>query len=152
LRVVLDTNVLLRAHDRRPSRARALLDAVQRNPHRLVLSSEILVEMVRVLRYPRFQQLYGFTDEDLLTQRQRLESTADMVDLNCSYVAPLRDPSDLMVLQTADEGDADLLVTADPDFYDDAVLCFCQERGIDVCTERMALARLSGNLESNDHP
>ena len=98
--------------------------------------------MVRVLRYPRFQRLYGFTDEELLDQRQRLASAADIVELGIVYVAPLRDASDLMVLQTADVGRADLLVSADPDFYDDAVLRYCEERGIDVCTERMALARL----------
>jgi hypothetical protein len=57
-------------------------------------------------------------------------------------VAPIRVPSDLMVLQTADIGRADLLVSADPDSYDAAVRRFCEERGIDVCTERMALARL----------
>jgi putative PIN family toxin of toxin-antitoxin system len=98
--------------------------------------------MIRVLRYPRFHRLYRHSDQELLEYRQFLESVAEIVELNIPYVAPLRDSSDLMVLQTADEGDADLLVSADPDFYDAAVLRFCEERGIDVCTERMALALL----------
>jgi putative PIN family toxin of toxin-antitoxin system len=140
LRVVLDTNVLIRAHTP-PSIAAQLLVATRR-PHRLVISNEILVEVVRVLRYPRFQKIYGHTDQELLGYRQYLQSVAESVELQVPYAAPLRDASDLMVLQTADVGRADLLVTADPDFYGAAVLRYCEARHIDVCDERMALARL----------
>lgn len=151
MKVVLDTNVLIRAHAP-PSLAARLLLATRHPLHHLVLSREILVEVVRVLRYPRFQRIYGHTDQELLEYKQYLESVAELVDLGIPYSAPLRDPSDLMVLPTAEVGRADLIVTADPDFYDAPILRYREARKIDVCTERMALARLSGNLESNDHP
>lgn len=64
-----------------------------------------------------------------------------MIVLDSRYVAPLRDPADLAVLQTADWGGADLLVTNDGDFYDPAVILFCGERGISVCDEVSMLAR-----------
>lgn len=107
-----------------------------------MVSNELLSEVIRVLRYPRFQKRYAFSESELLRYRHYLERVAIVITLGPLYVAPLRDPSDLIVLQTAEVGRADLLVTADPDFYDAAVLRFCEARGIDVCTESMALARL----------
>jgi predicted nucleic acid-binding protein len=97
---------------------------------------------MRVLRYPRFKERYGYADEDLLRYRQFLESVAYIVLLSPAYYAPLRDLSDLAILQTADVGQAELLVTADPDFYEAPVLRYCEARRIDVCTEAMALRRL----------
>ena len=142
MKVVLDANVLIRAHDVRSSRARAVLNALHSPAHKLVVSNELLNEVVRVLRYPRFQFLFGLSEQRLLEYRQYLEAVGHSVELGIPYSAPIRDASDLCVLQTADEGLADLLVTADPDFYDAEVLRFCEARKIDVCTERMALARL----------
>jgi putative PIN family toxin of toxin-antitoxin system len=142
LRVVLDTNVLIRAHERGSSRARGVLNALHQPAHKLIVSNELLKEVVRVLRYPRFQNIYGLSEQALFDYKQYLETVGECVGLDIPYSAPLRDPSDLMVLQTADVGRADLLVTADPDFYDAAVLRYCEARHIDVCDERMALARL----------
>jgi predicted nucleic acid-binding protein len=48
--------------------------------------------------------------------RQFLQSIADLVILDSRYGAPLRDPNDLIVLQTADRGEADVPCTRDDDF------------------------------------
>ena len=129
MRVVLDTNALVRAHIRSSSRARKLLD-------------EILVELTKVLRYPKFQLLYGLSESDLLEYVQFLQSVAHVVILDPQYRAPLRDPNDLMVLQTAERGEADILCTYDLDFYDPRILSYCAARGIEVCEERTLLLRL----------
>ena len=63
--------------------------------------------------------------------------------LESRYHAPLRDPEDMMVLQTADRGEADILCTQDDDFRDRAVLAYCVVRGIEVCTEQVLLERLT---------
>jgi putative PIN family toxin of toxin-antitoxin system len=124
-------------------------------PHQLVVSHELLNEVTRVLRYPRFQALYRMSDRKLLAYRQYLEAVGQLVELAIPYVAPLRDPADLMVLQTAEVGDADLLVTADPDFYDTEVLRTAKLARSTSATNAWpwpASANTSGNLESNDHP
>jgi putative PIN family toxin of toxin-antitoxin system len=107
----------------------------------LVLSNEIIVEVTKVLRYPKFRSLYGLAESDLLEYAQFLQSVADMIILDSQYSAPLRDANDLAVLQTADRGEADVLCTSDGDFYDQAVSSFCAARGIAVCDEISLLAR-----------
>lgn len=64
--------------------------------------------------------------------------------LDHPYHAPLRDPNDLDVMQTAERGDADVLCSNDGDFHDTGIITFCRSRGIDVCHEVTLLARLVG--------
>ena len=110
--------------------------------HQLVLSNEMIVEVTRVLRYPRLQEMYRLTDADLLEYTQFLQSFASLVTLDSGYAAPLRDPADLVVLQTAERGEADILCTTDGDFHDPVVAAFCAQRGIEVCGELSLLDRL----------
>jgi predicted nucleic acid-binding protein len=70
LRVVLDTNVLIRAHGRRQTFARHLLVRLLERSHTLVLSNEMIFEITRVLRYPKFRKLYGLAEADLLEYGQ----------------------------------------------------------------------------------
>jgi putative PIN family toxin of toxin-antitoxin system len=146
VKIVLDATVLIRAHNRSKALARRLLHEILERGYRLVLSNEMISEAVRVLRYRNFQSLYGLTDADLLDYAQFLQSVSDVVILEPHYRAPfLRDPNDTDVLQTAERGEADILCTHDRDFYEDAaVLSFCATRGIEVCTEKTLMARLSG--------
>ena len=95
-----------------------------------------------MLRYPKFQRLYGLSESQLFDYSQFLQSVADVVVLDSQYFAPLRDANDLIVLQTADRGRADALCTSDGDFYDPAVISFCEARGIGICDEVSLLARL----------
>jgi len=143
LRVVLDTNVLVRAHGRSSNQARKLLDELLKHGHDVVTSNEILAEVTKVLRYPRFQALYGLTESDLFDYTQFLQSVSHVVVLDPQYRAPLRDPTDLIVLQTAERGEADILCTHDADFYDPTILSYCIARGIDVCDEVTLLLRLT---------
>ena len=66
-----------------------------------------------------------------------------VVILDPHYRAPLRDPNDLAVLQTAERGEADILCTRDGDFYDQTILSYCAARGIEVCDESTLLERLA---------
>jgi putative PIN family toxin of toxin-antitoxin system len=143
LRVVLDTNILVRAHGRSSTQARELLRELLKHGHCLVISNEILAEVTKVLRYPRFQALYGLTESDLLNYIQFLQSISHVVNLDPQYHAPLRDPNDLIVLQTAEKGEADFLCTQDADFYDQTTLSYCAARGIEVCNEQMFLLKLA---------
>lgn len=112
MRIVADTTVLIRAHNRSRSLARKILHEILEHDHRLILSNKLIAETVRVLRYPHFQELYGLSDQELLAYAQFLQSVADIVILDPRYQAPrMRDPYDAHVLQTAELGDADILCT-----------------------------------------
>ena len=55
----------------------------------------------------------------------------------------MRDPTDIVVLQTAIVGEADVLCTLDTDFYDAHTSAFCSMAGIEVCTDRELSARVA---------
>jgi len=139
LRIALDATVRVRAHPRSRSAGRKVLNAVLEGRHTLLLSNEIIVETTRVLRYPRLQKLYALTDDELYDYAQFLQEVSQLVVLGHPYHAPLRDPNDLDVMQTAERGDADVLCSNDADFHDTAIIAFCAARGIDVCHEAALL-------------
>ncbi len=56
MRVVLDTTILVRSNDSSTGLARQLLLTLLKVGHTLVVSSEMLHEAAKVLRYPRFQK------------------------------------------------------------------------------------------------
>jgi predicted nucleic acid-binding protein len=58
MRVVLDTNILVRAAKNATGPARELLRSFESEDHVLVLSSFILIELLRVLDYPRVRALH----------------------------------------------------------------------------------------------
>ena len=119
-----------------------MLNAVLEGRHELLLSNEIVVETTRVLRYPRLQKLYALTEDELYDYAQFLLRVCETVVLDHPYHAPLRDPNDLDVMQTAERGDADVLCSNDGDFHDARIIAFCAARGIDVRHEAALLARL----------
>ena len=142
MRIALDATVLVRAHPRSRSTGRKVLNAVLEGHHSLLLSNELIAETTRVLRYPRLQKLYALTEDELYDYAQFLQKVCQKVVLDQPYHAPLRDPNDLDVMQTAERGDADVLCSNDADFHDTAIIAFCAARGIDVCHEAALLARL----------
>lgn len=115
--------------------------------HHLIISNEIVVEVIKVLRYPRFQTFYHLTESDLLEYAQFLQSASQVVILDPQYVAPLRDPNDLIIMQTAERGEADILCTHDRDFYDRKTLSYCAALGIEVCDERTLFLQLRQGAE-----
>lgn len=144
MKIVLDTTVLVRAHNRSGALARRVLHEICQRNHTLVLSNEIINETARVLRYPYFQDLYALSEAEIFEYSQFLQSISDIVLLDPGYnAAVLRDPTDAHILQTAEQSEADILCTFDSDFFDAAVISYCTTRGIQVCTERSLLTRLS---------
>ncbi len=136
MRIVLDTNILIRANHRSRSTARdLLLEIVSSTRHRLLVSRELLAEVSRVLRYDKLQKMYSLSEEDIYTYTQEILMLADRVILNPAIDVPIRDPKDVPILLTALQGRADALCTADPDFFAAGCRTFCSNFGIDVCSE-----------------
>jgi putative PIN family toxin of toxin-antitoxin system len=142
LRIVLDATVLVRAHPGSRSTGRKVLTALLESSHTLLLSNEIIVETVKVLRYPRLRKLYALAEDELYEYAQFLQEVCQTVVIKQPYRAPLRDPNDPEV-KTAERGEADVLCTNDRDFHEAGIVAFCAARGIEVCTEAALLARLA---------
>ena len=101
MKIVLDNTVLVRAHEHAYGLGRELLSGVTESPHVLLLSNEMLHELVRVLRYPRLQEFYDLTENLIYDYLSLLRRSAEFVTLNPLLTAPIRDVNDLIVVQTA---------------------------------------------------
>ena len=142
MRIVLDTTILVRATENSYGIARDLLLNVITSKHDLVLSNEILYELARVLRYPRLQALYRLSETRVYEFIGFLREVAEIVRLSPVFNAPIRDINDLIVVQTAVIGGANVLCTKDRDFDDPATARFLSRVGISVMDDVSLLQRL----------
>jgi putative PIN family toxin of toxin-antitoxin system len=115
LRAVLDSNILVRSFVSSQGLAHDLLLAILSSGHTLILSNEMLSEVARVLRYPRLMAVHGESEETVYNFTGWLRDAAEMVALDPFTCAPIRDRNDIFVLQTALNGEADLICTSDQD-------------------------------------
>jgi putative PIN family toxin of toxin-antitoxin system len=134
VRVVLDTNILVRANPRVSPQglARDLLLTVVSGPHVLILSPAILVEVGRALTYPHVQARWPLTGEAIEKYLLFLEAAAVLVELPEVSPAVISDPDDDPILQTAISGRADVLCTRDDAFRCEVVERVCGANGIRV--------------------
>lgn len=135
MRVVLDTNVLVRAHGQARGPAREVLEMLLEEPHVLVLSPFLLAEVKRVFSYPRVQALARLSPEEIGEYLESLDASCELVLPATSRTIIRADPDDDAVLQTARAGDADVLCTLDRHFHQPDALEFCSQHGIAVLND-----------------
>lgn len=144
MRVVLDSNILVRAFVSSQGLALDLLLAILSGDHTLILSNEMVFEVARVLRYPRLMAVHGENEEAIYNFTGWLRDAAEIVALNPLADAPIRDRNDIFVLQTALSGEADVLCTGDRDFFAPPASIFLASCGIAVLTDAQLMQRLEG--------
>lgn len=108
LRVVLDTNVLVSAVVS-DGRSRELLRRGIANRFSIVTSDLILKELVTVLRRRRFKA----SEDEIRRITIALVRTAEVVSVKSKLKAVEEDPKDDMIIETAYDGRADIIVTGD---------------------------------------
>jgi putative PIN family toxin of toxin-antitoxin system len=134
LRIVLDTNVLVSAiiADGKP---RELLRRGIANQFSIVTSELILKELGLVLRRPKFK-----TSEDEVNRIIiALMQTAEIVNVTTKLKVVEDDPKDNMVIETAYDGGAEMIVTGDSH-----LLALKDFEGIKITTVGQMLAFLGG--------
>src|SRR5262245_17858304 len=114
MRIVLDTNILVRSHAAATGPARELLRLLAASgQHTLVLSTEILQEVERVFRYQRVRKVARLTDEQVARYLRELQlaSYSETVFPGPAPRVVPRDPDDDPVVHTAVVGRADVICT-----------------------------------------
>jgi putative PIN family toxin of toxin-antitoxin system len=134
VRVVLDTNVLARAHQRAQGPARRILLHIISN-HVVIISPYILGELERVLTYPRLLKRSGLSLNDIGEYLENLAAISCLVTPETVPGDVLRDATDAPILGTALAGKADVLCTRDADLFEESVQRFCSARGIELLTD-----------------
>ena len=133
MRVVLDTNILVRAGGKGKGPARELLEIITASrQHKLLLSPFLLQELERVFSYERLRTLLKLTDEEIFEYLSYLQArnVAEIVFPGpAPRVVPL-DSNDDPVVHTAIVGQADALCTLNRHFFHPDVLEYCRQRGV----------------------
>lgn len=121
LRCVLDTDVIIAAM-RSPSGASAaiLLHAKNNPAFKLLGSVPLVLEYEAKCLLPEHWRAAEATEHETLAFLDTLVSLMEPVSLDFHWRPQLRDPGDEMVLETAINGKADLLVTFNLRDYGDA--------------------------------
>jgi len=144
MRVVLDTNILVRSAYCFEGPAAALLDKLSLPGHTLIASPFLLDELGRVLRYPRLQQLHGFTDAEIDRFVAGVAAASLLVEPEPTVAVGVvaNDPDDNPIVATAIVGKAQALCTLDKHLHHTAVIDFCGRYGIRVLRDVELLALL----------
>ena len=144
MRVVLDTNVLVRAMASPSGPAGELFERVSTD-HVLVASLKLLEEVARALGYDWVRRIHQRTDTEITEFLASIENGATVVPLMepLPRVVP-GDPKDDLVVATAVAGRVDVICTLDHHFYQDQVRDYCRERMIEIMDDIELLRRLLG--------
>jgi putative PIN family toxin of toxin-antitoxin system len=142
VKIVLDTTILVRANEHSHGIARELLLNIVESKHTLLLSNEMLHELAKVLRYPRLQAFYDLPENLVFDYVNFLRRCSEIVPLNPLVTAPIRDVNDIVVMQTAIIGEADILCTKDDDFFEEPAREYLSKLGIAVLDDISLMHRL----------
>lgn len=135
MKIVFDTNILARAHQRATGAARRALLHSAAGPHTLITSSFILAELERVLTYPRLLKRSGLSPTDIAEYLENLSAISQLVEPIAVPSDLLRDPNDEAILGTALAARADVLCTLDAHLREDGVQIFARISGTRIVTD-----------------
>ena len=111
MRLVLDTDVLVAATRSRSGASWQLVDRALTGEFTLLLSVPLVLEYEAVLRREEHRKVHGLSVPQLDEVINSLVRVAEPVQIRFLWRPLLSDPRDDMVLETAVNGRADLLVT-----------------------------------------
>jgi putative PIN family toxin of toxin-antitoxin system len=135
MRIVLDTNILVRANAKAKGPAWELLLLIVNSPeHVLLLSPFLLKELERVFEYDRVRTATKLTDDEVAEYLSYIRA-GEVSEIVFPGPAPRIVPSDAdddPVVHTAVVGRAEILCTLNRDFYHASVLEYCKARGVVV--------------------
>jgi putative PIN family toxin of toxin-antitoxin system len=144
MRVVLDTNILVRAAGDEQGLAGRLLQEIVSGSHVLVSSPYILSEIARVLAYPRLQARWQLSEETVTGFVSRVGDIAEIVFTTTPDRVVAADPDDDPIVQTAVLGKVDVLCTRDAHVLEAAVVEYCAGHGIKVTNDIELYHSLTG--------
>lgn len=108
MRITIDTNILVSALGWNGAEA-SVVEMVLESKLELYLSTEILSEFFRVVKYPKFR----FTDSEIDGFIGRLLSNSVIVNPSQPVKVIIDDPADNKILECALEGKSEFIISGD---------------------------------------
>jgi putative PIN family toxin of toxin-antitoxin system len=142
MRVVVDTNILIRALIKPSGTVGPILRRLAQAEFEMVYSRAMFEELLEKLALPRLKNKYHITDDVIADLVALLTLRAKLVAPDVT-VTVCRDPEDNMVIEAALAGRAECIVTGDDD-----LLTLHQYEGIDFIAPREFIAKLDAEKAS----
>jgi predicted nucleic acid-binding protein len=98
------------------------------------------------LRYPRLQAFYDLPEELVFEYINFLRGSSEIIPLGPLVIAPIRDVNDVVVMQTAIIGEADILRTKDDDFFAEPASEYLTKMGIEALDDISLIHRLRASI------
>ena len=111
MHIVLDTSVVVAGFRSRTGASNKILRLVARGEFRPLVTTALFLEYEDVLLRPEQRLVTGMSEADVQGALAALASACDPVNVHFRWRPQLTDPSDEMVLETAVNGGAQMLVT-----------------------------------------
>jgi putative PIN family toxin of toxin-antitoxin system len=147
MRVVLDTNVVVRFVYSPSGLIIGLIRLLQPPQHALITSPELVREAADVLARPRLRARHKLDPDAISKVLDHLysgfPSPVTLPSSSASFVP--HDPKDDIVILTAITGQADVICTLDAHLHDQSVKAFCDQHGIRILTDIELLAELNAS-------
>ena len=144
MKIVLDTNILVRCYHRATGPARECFRELESSRHNLLVSSYRLVETARVLTYPRLMAIHKLSPDEIREFLAAVEAVGQVVDTTADSLEAVvtADPDDDPIVQLAVSGNAEALCTLDRHLRTPKVRTYCEARGVRIVTDVELLALL----------
>lgn len=136
MRVVVDTNILVRALIKPQGSVGPVLQRLRWREYTLLLSRATLDEVVEVVHRPRLRVKYGLSDSALRAAIRLIVLRSELVQPDVQ-ISACRDPKDDKFLEVAVAGQANVIVSGDDD-----LLTLDPYEGIPIVTPGRFLAML----------
>ncbi len=118
MRIVLDTNIVVSSYIVPVGAPARIMAAWRGEAFVLVVSTWVLAEYEHSLNYPRVRRRHGLTAEEIAQHVADIRELATLVEpTSVPRVVP-DDPDDDQILALALAGEADFVVSGDPDLLD----------------------------------
>ncbi len=114
MRVVIDTNILVRALIMPHGSVGPVLRRLRHGEYTLLYSPSLLEELTDVLNRPRIRDKYGLSETDIATLLRLILLRGEPVT-PAQPITACRDPKDNKFLEVAVAGQAEALVSGDED-------------------------------------
>ena len=142
-KIVLDTNIIVRAVASPSGLASELLRRTISDGNLLCTSNFMLAELDRVLRYPRVRKVHGLSDPDIEDFVRSIQQVAIVVEVDAAKSFRItRDKDDDPVIETALRTKADYLCSIDKDIGAKDVVDQCKAVGVEVVSDTTLIAIL----------
>jgi uncharacterized protein len=143
MRVLLDSNILVRATGKASSPARAVFLRLMDPPHAIVASTYLLDELRRVLQYPRVQRIHGLSREEADQFVREVEMIAEVVNVPApTFFHVQHDPDDDPIVAASVYGRVNVLCTLDRHLHRPEVMAYFASFNIRVLSDVDLLAGL----------